>query len=761
MSPDSLSSVYAYRRCCPAISSILDFSGPTPFAAKVYLAKNQFGEAFHVLICRLILEHSPGTVVGVEFEEDPGQFEQLFKWYKLDPLPGRTSEFSRGSKAIATQVIAAAFRSFNSGMKTIFNQDQLFLAIREHLSQPLQPIQQVPLSISIPYPNPSETAQKYLNEYFRIANTRLPDKSEAGRLAVIHIRGNPATPIGLVMDNENLKYVASSIKWANKACEAAGDKMIRFKHVMIYGDFTWDRGREMADALSRDIGDGVKILFLTPPWKNDGDDKKIESGGKKKIRDENKKMKEEIHRLWEKFCKYESDFVPIQAKILGIWTTLCEQYHPNICVIGFRSGFVESAGFIGIPIFYLNNERSKNAQGNPGISASDVRSPRRKPGQGTSSLRNTKKRAKDAGDRLWKVVENPKDDRLREVSDVLNTFIPVEALKKMGPNQTARVEEGYEDELMGALFIFMCCEFNPPRESDPWQSGLHDCAVPAWTARVTMIHDTCEARGHSPGPESDKCNDQAHFRQWREHWQTGQEWLRRRYMFAVKVKQQETKPELELSRWDGINLRIWEASWRENEQSQSLEITPEFTHSKLTSISISLKVADIRVNAGEPIYWLGNPSICRTTMVAANDDCGPLILPANRDKNESFLWFADRETSGPIYTQLEVRPFHAKVPRSDANDCKWEDSGFRVHGRQLLPELHDRLKCTGWHKIKIEWNLSRAPKGTRAVWQAELLEEPTRATYTWNNYNNDASGAIEKAGSTWTLLDAIYECRVA
>ncbi|KAF4996357.1 hypothetical protein FDECE_12501 [Fusarium decemcellulare] len=758
MFPDSLTSGYADKTCCPAISSILDFSGPTPSAAKVYLAKNQFGEAFHVLICRLILEHSPGTLVGVEFEEDPGQFEQLFKWYKLDPLPGRTSEFSRGSKAIATQVIAAAFRSFNSRMKTIFNQDELFIAIRKHLSQP---IQRVPASISISYPKPCEKAKKYLEEYFSISNTCLPNKSDVGRLAVIHIRGDPATPIGLVMDGENLKYVASSIKWANKACEAAGRKMIPFTHVMLYGDFTWDRGREMAGSLSRNIGDGVKILFLTPPWKNNGDDKKINYGGKKKISEENEKMKENIYKLWEKFWEYEQDFFPIQAKVLGIWTTLCEQYHPKICVIGFRSGFVESAGFIGIPIFYLNNERSKNAQGNPGTSEGDFRSPKRKPGQGTSSLQNTKKKAKDAGDRLWKVVENPKDDRLREVSDVLNTFIPVEALKKMGPNQTARVEDGYEDELMGALFIFMCCEFSPPMESDPRQSTLYNYAVPAWTARVTMIHDTCEGRGHLPGPESDKCNDLAHFRQFKEHWQTGQEWLRRRYTFAVKVKQQETKPEVQLSRWDGVNLRFWESRWKENEQSQTLVITPEFTRSRLVSISISLQVTNIHVKTGEPIYWLVNDAICRTIMVEARDDYDNLIPPRSRDSNEWYTWHADRETSGPITTLLEVRPSHAKVPRSDAIHFKWEDSGFRLHGRQILPELHYRLKCAGWHNIKIEWNLSKAPKGCRAVWQADLREEQTRSTYRWDNYSNDASNSIEKAGFTWTLLDAIYECWVA
>lgn len=52
--------------------------------------------------------------------------------------------------------------------------------------------------------------------------------------------------------------------------------------------------------------------------------------------------------------------------MLAIWVALHDQYAPNICVIGHRSGFVEAAAFIGIPVFYLTHEREKiAAAGNP------------------------------------------------------------------------------------------------------------------------------------------------------------------------------------------------------------------------------------------------------------------------------------------------------------------------------------------------------------------------------------------------------------
>lgn len=538
MNPNSVVVADANESCCPAIPTILHFSGPAPFEAKVYLKARQFGEAYHVLISRLLLEHWPAPVIGMVFGEGTSQLQELFQWYNLQQLPGRTSAMNRSSKSIATSAIAATFRSFNSRTTEDFHQDVLFESIRKHLDPDEQPVSRVarPSEPETVYRKPSDVAQEWLNRYFAITNSRLPrhakelpKTSDVRRFAVIHVRRasekadrqiTGPTSIGFIMDDKNLKDVASSIQSANKAC-AAGHRTVPFTHVMLFGDLTWFKGRKMANALQEVLGGEVEVLFVSRPWEPDDD------GGDK-----------DINRLWEEFRAPSSDNLPIQVKILGIWTALCELYHPKVCVIGFRSGFVETAGFIGIPIFYLNNDQAKAAK--------------KTQGDGKKVRGATKKKPEDAGDRLWKKIENPTQDRLREVSDVLNTFIPVEALKKEeDSNKIARVEEGYEDELMGALFMFMCCEFTTENGS------LSDFGEPGWTGRIAMMYDTCEDLDHDPGPESDQCDDKKHFREPLGVSQTGQEWLRRRYSFAVKIRAQGKKPDIRLDRWHRVDVRRW------------------------------------------------------------------------------------------------------------------------------------------------------------------------------------------------------------
>lgn len=131
-----------------------------------------------------------------------------------------------------------------------------------------------------------------------------------------------------------------------------------------------------------------------------------------------------------------------------------------MCIIGHRSGFIEGAAFVGIPVFYIHNELKNFAQ------------PSDKPGQ-----------------YLWKPIKNPTHDRPRELADVVDTFIPVECLRNeptkpvldedgnqvFDENGKERkifqVDEDHRHDLSAALYMFMCG------------------AVPAWTTRVASMHD--------------------------------------------------------------------------------------------------------------------------------------------------------------------------------------------------------------------------------------------------------------------------------
>jgi hypothetical protein len=286
------------------------------------------------------------------------------------------------------------------------------------------------------------------------------------------------------------------------------------------------RAKRIDSCSEKSDSTAVHVSFISRPWEACNEDFTSKEPQCK-----------EVFELWENFRNFQVDKLPVQVKILGIWTALCARYGNQICVIGHRSGFVEGAGFIGIPIFYLNDERES---------------------LGADSAEQNRLLF-DAS-----AVPNPEQDRLRELADVMNTFIPVEAIKKQdvknqdvknqdvknqdvknqdvknqdvkkqdvkkqdgfklskfikpsrGKQDTRKSAESHQEpkgehekqddrkstesyrppkgvcgkELRAAVFMYMCCHL---------ESGL-----PAWTARVKMMHHAKAKR-----------------------------WLRERYLFAI------------------------------------------------------------------------------------------------------------------------------------------------------------------------------------------------------------------------------------
>lgn len=451
----------------------------------VQLEHNEFGEAYHVFVCRLLLGASPQINVSVKInsgDSSTSAIGDLFQWYQIPLVEGGHHSVGSNSKAKATRVIAAAFRAANEadihtgqGMwANQLGQHALFEHIRDGLGA-LVPTKESLKSIGMPtrYFQPSYAAKYWLNRYFRLTKQfgekenrgfGMVKSSDVGRLAVIHVRRKAKSLIGRVMDDVNLEYVAQSIAAANKACykpcepnDPGANQASRkpnhryhtlpFTHVMLYGDFSYHKGSQLKKLVeakfaeaSPDYGN-IHVSFISSPWDPDPT--------KRKPTD----LELQVDQLWEQFRDFNVDRLPTQVKTLGIWTALRERYGDRMCVIGHRSGFVESAGLLGIPIFYLNNERDKIGAG------------------------NLKK-----GELLWdaSAVPNPEHDRLRELADVVDTFIPVEVLgknpEKRQAEQPMRVRKEFEKELAAALFVYMCCVLGDGK--------------PAWTARVRRMHDT-------------------------------------------------------------------------------------------------------------------------------------------------------------------------------------------------------------------------------------------------------------------------------
>lgn len=391
---------------------------------KVAMDGKQYGEAYHVLICCLLARQTnlADFKVYKVVNANAGNPEilRLLKWYKVAE-EGAPNLLTTG-KHEATHIIAAAFRAAGPN-----NQEDVFTYIRESLDHFGPRKSGV---IHSKYFTPSYVAKYWLNRYLRLtAQTsrnkkflKLPKKDAVQRLAVIHLRRNPATPIGRIMDDENLLECIRAIIAANKLCTTLASKDFQaapFSHIILYGDFSYAKGVELVDLCEQKFGkkDLPELYFISRPWYVKGDETWETSK-----RDLESKHKA-VFELWTSFRNEELDGLPVQVKILGIFAALANRYGEKVCLIGHRSGFVESAGLIGIPIFYLNDEQIDLPLANKSQPEDEGNKQKRQPQPGKYSW--------EEGDTLWNsnALTKPWGDRLRECSDVMNTFIPVEGLE--------------------------------------------------------------------------------------------------------------------------------------------------------------------------------------------------------------------------------------------------------------------------------------------------------------------------------------------
>lgn len=383
---------------------------------RVQLEPRQFGEAYHVLICQLLLRRaSPHVKMHVGLNngnQNTTEIGGLFSWYQI-PLSGdgRASSARQGEATLvgrrqATRVIAAAFKASNEKAPIVslllnplvpqLGQNSLFHHIKDSLD-PLEPHttktrngHESIFTSELPSPRyfqPSYAAKYWLNRYFRLTgqfgtSTPRPDRpthqysgmikpESVGRLAVIHVRPSASSDVGRLMDRVNLEYVAQSISEANRACRTSSKvdskdqpktleanprfATMAFSHVVLYGDFDYHEGRDLRklveDKLAEDKESSIiiHVSAISHPWRPAST--KVDE------------MDNKADELWAQFRDFNVDRLPTQVKILGIWTALRERYEDRMCVVGHRSGFVESAGLLGIPVFYLNNERDNIPRG--------------------------------------------------------------------------------------------------------------------------------------------------------------------------------------------------------------------------------------------------------------------------------------------------------------------------------------------------------------------------------------------------------------
>ena len=572
------------------------------------LFEDELGETYHVLLSFFCLLWNAGEDITEHFKpkiyttkkKGLSEIEHLFTWYKvplrheqvpyIDEDAKESLRTGYDSRKLATEIITSAFGQCHSigditgdhALAPLMNQETIFEVFRGMLDHPYGLFEKEEssmegLTLFRDYLRPSYSAKFWLNRYLRDTQKRkLPKRDDVTNLAVIHCRRHAASNVGRLMDDDLLKHIASAIQRANYRANYTHG--VRFSHVLLYGDFVEAEGREMKGVIARAFENAayeekmglnttdaplIEIMYISRPWLPRGKEDGREDDG-----ENNPKVRE----LWTRFRDSALDPIPLQVKVVAIWTMLCKRYGPKICVIGHRSGFIEGAALVGIPVFYFNGERP------PGH-------------EKTGHILCTPTEQKHCSKRLHKLA------------NVMNTLIPMEIFEaqrvdvttQAGPSsklkrissrvqskedtqkhqesprraQAGSIQQSskaqkttmykfdnrYKDELMPALFMYMCCTL------EPWWTG--DLHTRAWTARVAMMHDTVSspsvasvilgflrdeslvedqpevvqqalATYKQQLPKRDK---QEQIKLFEKEWcslsqQTGQKWLWRRFNFA-------------------------------------------------------------------------------------------------------------------------------------------------------------------------------------------------------------------------------------
>jgi len=371
-----------------------------------------FGEAYHGLLSFFYLHWHAGEGIEKRFKpkiyttkgKAKSEIQHLFKWYnaplehqEVDYMNEDRKESLRAgydAKKSATEIITSTFEQYRAIMEesletnsdelaSLLDQGSIFGVFRAMLDHPYGFLEDegkstTDLTLYLDYLRPSYSAKYWLNRYLRETqnNKKLPKKEDVTNLAVIHCRLHAARNDGRWMNDALLKHISQAIRCANHRAKYTNGA--RISHILLYGDFVEADGQKMRTLVEQTCqlaqyeevftnftfetkqgkadlrglkgtdDASIEVLYVSRPWLP-------RAHGDRKNRKE--ETNPSVHRLWADFREPNVDPMPLQVKILAIWTMLCKRYGPKVCVIGHRSGFVEGAAFVGIPVFYLNCER--------------------------------------------------------------------------------------------------------------------------------------------------------------------------------------------------------------------------------------------------------------------------------------------------------------------------------------------------------------------------------------------------------------------
>lgn len=149
----------------------------------------------------------------------------------------------------------------------------------------------------------------------------------------------------------------------------------------------------------------------------------------------------------------------------------------------------------------------------------------------------------------------------------------------------------------------------------------------------------------------------------------------------------------------------------------NISITPNFEGTKVTSLTVHLSIQEPKVAAEGTLASLSLSDEIATTQqynasdIEASDDSGSLIL-SHSDDDDDRHYNVERATTGDV-----VLAFTAK-PQLQPGKFEFLHVGAENDGKALFgPGMGFIPTPTGDNYIiNLDWDLSKAPNGTRAVW---------------------------------------------
>jgi len=164
--------------------------------------------------------------------------------------------------------------------------------------------------------------------------------------------------------------------------------------------------------------------------------------------------------------------------------------------------------------------------------------------------------------------------------------------------------------------------------------------------------------------------------------------------------------------------------------TQIIHLRPFFADDQATHIDAVLTLKAPNVKAGEVLYdyetTFGNvPAYKYGDILVASDSSGPLPITIRPDDNDTTVeqWCASRDTHGDVTLTLQPRPRDVDIntPIGPRSDLRCDQGGLIGGVRSFLP----RVDANGdTYRFIVEWDLSHAPGGTRAVWTYGEGPEP-------------------------------------